>query len=292
MSFELGLGYAIASALLFGGYLVLIKQRFTAYPAPVYLAGVNGFAFLTYLPIGLLTLDGPFFPTFSMQGVALMVGVSLLTGIAILTMFRAIVEGEVSYVAPISKLVPLFVLPLEVVLLAEVLAPVQIAGVLVATAAIYVANYEPGELLEPFRRALTTRAPRLALASAAVFGFVDVGKRVMMQELAVPPQTYLPVMFAITTAMVVPFARQRPIPDTFRDDAWLFALAGLIVAVGNHVVLLAFQILPASIASPIINAQAIVAVVAGGLLLGEEHFRVRLVAGGLAICGIALIAVG
>jgi len=292
VSFELGLGYAIASALLFGGYLVLIKQRFTAYPAPVYLAGVNGSALLVYLPIALLTVAGPFFPTFSMEGVALMVGVSVLTGIALLTMFRAIVEGEVSYVAPISKLAPLFVLPLEVVLLAEVLAPVQIAGVLVATVAIYVANYEPGELIEPLRRALTTRAPQLALVSAATFGFVDVGKRVMMQELSLPPQTYLPVMFAVTTAMVVPFARRRTIPDTLREDAWLFAVAGVIVAVGNHVILLAFQILPASIASPIINAQAIVAVVAGGLLLGEAHFRVRLLAAALAICGIVLIAVG
>nr|WP_258560422.1 EamA family transporter [Halorhabdus salina] len=125
-----------------------------------------------------------------------------------------------------------------------------------------------------------------------MFGVVDVGKRVMMQELAIPPQLYLPVMFAITTTMVLPFAQRRPIPDTLWDDAWLFAIAGLLVAAGNHIVLLAFQILPASIASPVINAQAVVAVVAGGLILGESHFRVRLVAAGLAIAGIALITIG
>lgn len=293
MSFELGLGYAVVSALLFGGYLVLIKQRFTAYPGPVYLAGVNGFAFLTYLPIALVTIDGPLVPAgLTIPGLGLVAFISALTGVAILAMFRALVEGAVSYVAPISKLVPLFVLPLEILLLGEVLSPIQIAGVLVATAAIYVANYEPGELIEPFRRALTTRAPQLALASAAMFGVVDVGKRVMMQELAIPPQLYLPVMFAITTTMVLPFARRRPLPATARSDAWLFAVAGLIVAVGNHIVLLAFQLLPASIASPVINAQAVVAVVAGGLLLGESHFRVRLVAAALAIVGIALITVG
>jgi len=38
----------------------------------------------------------------------------------------------------------MFVLPMEVLLLGEVLAPVQVAGVVVATAAVYVANYEPG----------------------------------------------------------------------------------------------------------------------------------------------------
>lgn len=293
MSFELGLGYAIVSALLFGGYLVLVKRRFTAYPAPVYLAGVNGFAFVAYGPIGLLTIDGSIVPAgISIEGIAIIVGIAALTGVAVLAMFRALVEGAVSYVAPISKLVPLFVLPLEVLLLGEVLGPIQIGGVLVATAAIYVANYEPGELIEPLRRAVTTRAPQLALASAAMFGVVDVGKRVMMQELALPPQTYLPVMFAITTLMVLPFVRRRPIPSTLRRDVGLFALAGVIVAVGNHIVLLAFQILPASIASPIINAQAVVAVVAGGLLLGEEHFPIRLVAAGLAILGIAMISIG
>ena len=105
-----GLGFALVSALLFGGYLVFIKEYLTKYTPSVYLAGVNGFALLWYLPIGFLTVDGNLIPGgLGMDSWVMMIGVALLTALALLTLFRALIEGEVSYVAPISKLVPLFV---------------------------------------------------------------------------------------------------------------------------------------------------------------------------------------
>lgn len=55
--------------------------------------------------------------------------------------------------------------------------------------------------------------------------------------------------------------------------------------------MIAFSTLPASIASPIINTQAIVAVVLGGLVLREEAFALRLLAAALAVCGVTLIAI-
>jgi len=36
----------------------------------------------------------------------------------------------------------------------------------------------------------------------------------------------------------------------------------------------------------------VIAVVLGGILLGEEHFRIRLVAAGLAVAGVTIIALG
>jgi drug/metabolite transporter (DMT)-like permease len=287
-----GLLLAILSALVFGGYLYVVKRFFVDYPAPVYVLLVDGAAFCWYLPIALFTTDTWFLTGLDGQSALLVFGVAVFTGIALLAFFRALVLGAVSYVAPISKIVPVFVLPLEVVLLDQHLSPLQIGGVLVATVAIYVANYQPGDLLEPFRRAATTRAAQLALLSAAAFGVVDVGKRVMMQELGIRPQTYLPIMFAVVSLMMVPIAFRRPWPDTVRRDVPKFAGAGLLVAGGNHVVLLAFQQLPASIASPIINSQAVVAVVLGGLLLDESEFGVRLLAAGLAVAGITLITLG
>ncbi|MEF8974643.1 MAG: DMT family transporter [Halapricum sp.] len=290
---NLGLGYAIASAFLFGGYLYVIKRYFSQYPSPVYVVLVEGLAFVWYLPFALLTVDGGYLPAGAsprLYGVIL--GVSAMTGLALLSFLEALQRGAVSYVAPISKIVPVFVLPLEILLLGQHLTTLQIGGVLVATAAIYVANYQPGELFEPFRRAATTPAAQLALASAAAFGVVDVGKRYMMQELSLPPQTYVPVMFFVVTLLVSPLAARVSWPAETRQDLPKFAAAGLIVAVGNHLVMLAFQLLPASIGSPIVNTQAVVAVLLGGVLLNEEAFRIRLVAAGLAVTGITLITLG
>jgi drug/metabolite transporter (DMT)-like permease len=289
---DAGLALAVFSALLFGSYLYIVKRFFVEYPAPVYVLLVDGAAFFWYLPVALFTTDAWFLAGIDVRSLGVILGVAVFTGFALIAFFRALVLGAVSYVAPISKIVPVFVLPLEVVLLDQHLTPLQVGGVLVATVAIYVANYRPGGALEPFRRALTTRAAQLALLSAAAFGVVDVGKRVMMQELGLRPQTYLPIMFAVVTLMMVPFAFRRSWPASTRRDVPKFAAAGLLVALGNHLVMLAFQTLPASIASPIINSQAVVAVVLGGLLLDESAFGVRLLAAGLAVAGITLITVG
>jgi drug/metabolite transporter (DMT)-like permease len=69
-----------------------------------------------------------------------------------------------------------------------------------------------------------------------------------------------------------------------------FAVAGLVVAPGEHVTSLAFTALPASVASPIINTQAVVAVVLGGIVLRESAFGARLLAAGLPVAGVALVA--
>jgi len=43
---------------------------------------------------------------------------------------------------------------------------------------------------------------------------------------------------------------------------------------------------------PIISMQAVVAVVLGGIILGEEDLLLRLVAAGTAVVGVVLIALG
>jgi len=207
-----------------------------------------------YLPIAALSVDGGYLPAgFGTVGVgvlALMLAGSL---VAILTSFRAIATGDVSYVAPISKLIPVFVLPLELVVLDERLSPLQATGAGVATAAVYVANYEPGKLADPLSRAARSQPARLALASAASFGVVDVAKRALTRELAVPPVTVNLALFGALPLALAPAAAQR-IPDGVRGDAGHF--------------------------------------LAVGVLLGEKALRIRLLAAGLVVAGVTFIALG
>lgn len=143
---------------------------------------------------------------------------------------------------------------------------------------------------------------------------VDVGKRTLMQELTLPVQTFVLVLFATLTISLAPVAaRNWPSAEPrsaakladggiasesgsvridVRADLPKFAATGLLLAAANHVVMYAFGALPASIASPIVNTQAIIAVVLGGIVLGEKHFRIRLVAAGLAVVGVTTIAMG
>lgn len=294
MDVNQGIVFSLLAALVFGGYLVAIKQYFDHYPSTLFVALANASALVWYAPIAVLTVpDSGFLPaSLDPLGLAILVGTGVATALAILAFFRAIVVGEVSYVAPLSKLVPVFVLPLEVLVLQQALSALQIAGVLVATVAVYVANYRSDGLVTPLRRAATNRAAQFALLSAAVFGFVDLGKRFSMQELAIPPQTFVPVSIATVLLIVLPLGYQNRDAVEWRGDWYLFVGAGLLAALGQHLAAVAFQTQPASVVSPLVNTQAIVAVVLGSLLLGESYFRTRLAAAALAVGGIALITLG
>ncbi len=284
-----GLGFALAAAVLYGTYLYVYKRYFSHLPAMAYLAVAEGAAALWYLPVAASAWSSDL-AVDAVDAVAL-VGAALLTGVAIAVSIRAVQLGDVSYVTPLNKLVPLFVLPMELLLLETSLTAFQIGGVLVATAGIYLANYEAGGLLAPFRRAFFYRPAQLALGGAVVFAVVDLSKRVLLQELALPVPVVVWTSLVGITAVVAPMGwRQRHrLP---RSAVPKLLAMGVVLALGDHLIGLAFARLPASVASPVINAQAVVAVVLGGLLLREEAFSRRLAASVLVVGGIALLALG
>jgi len=289
-----GVLLSLLAALVFGGYLVFVKRYFGHYPPTLFVALVNASALAWSLPIAVATVPASGYLPDSLDpaGLAVLLGTAAFTAVALVTFLRALAVGDVSYVAPLSKLVPVFVLPLEVVLLGERLSELQIAGVGVATVAVYVANYRADGLVTPLRRAATNRAAGFALLSAATFGVVDVGKRLSMQELGVPAGTFVPIMLGTVCLLVAPLAVRRRGAVAFRADRAKIVGMGLLAAVAQHLTAMAFETQPASVVSPLVNTQAIVAVVLGSLLLGESYVRIRLLAAALALCGIALISVG
>jgi drug/metabolite transporter (DMT)-like permease len=308
---ELGLLFAIGAAFVWGAYIFVLKRSFSGYPPAGLTVLINAAAIAWFLPVTAATTDlaeaglagaTPAADPLGAPGriarsltavdpatVAVVAGTSAATAAAFVLFLRAIAGGDVSYVTPINKVVPMFVLPLEVLLLGEVLAPIQVAGAVVATAAVYVANYEPGSLLAPLVGAVHSRPAQLALVSAACYAVSDLGKRVALQELAIPGTLWVPLLLVGVGLVLLPAAIRNP-PAVTRRDAPKFLAAGALVALGEHLTTVAFASLPASVASPVINTQAIVAVVLGGVVLGERYFRVRLVAALLAVVGVSMIA--
>ena len=286
-----GIGYAVVAAFIWGGYIFALKRYFSAYPGTVLTVGINAAAVAWYLPIaaasgGFGRLPSP--EAVGAVGIGVTLGTIVATATAFLLFLRALDLGEVSYVAPISKIIPVFVLPIEVLVLHERLTPLEVSGVVIATLAVYVANYRSGPLLEPLRKAATARSAQFALASAASFALGDVGKRLVLQEFGIPLTVWVPLLLGGVLVVVLPLAVREWVP--LRRAAPRFVLVGGGVAVGEHATSLAFSVVPASIASPIINTQAVVAVVLGGVVLREEAFGIRLAAAGLAVVGVGLIA--
>ncbi|WP_435073931.1 EamA family transporter [Halorubrum sp. HHNYT27] len=308
---ELGLLFALGAAVVWGVYVFILKRSFSGYPPAGLTVLINAAAIVWFLPVTVATTDtegvglagaalvadplgtpariARSLAAVDPASVAVVAGTSAATAAAFVLFLRAIADGDVSYVTPINKVVPMFVLPLEVLLLGEVLAPIQVAGVVVATTAVYVANYEPGSLLAPLVEAVHSRPAQLALVSAACYAVSDLGKRVALQELAIPGTLWVPLLLVGVGLILLPAAIRNP-PAVTRRDAPKFLAAGALVAFGEHLTTVAFASLPASIASPVINMQAIVAVLLGGIVLGERYFRIRLVAALLAVVGVSMIA--
>lgn len=303
---EQGLLFAIGAAVVWGVYIFVLKRSFAGYPPAGLTVLINAAAIAWFLPVTVATNDlgagalasdplaapgaiARSLAAVDPAAVAVVAVTATATAAAFVLFLRAIDRGDVSYVTPINKVVPMFVLPLEVLLLGQVLAPIQVAGVVVTTAAVYVANYEPGSLLAPLASAARSRPAQLALLSAACYAVADLGKRVALQELAIPGTLWVPLLLAGAGLVLLPAAVRTP-PTVTRRDAPKFLAAGALVALGEHLTTVAFASLPASVASPVINTQAIVAVVLGGIVLGERYFRVRLVAALLAVVGVAMIA--
>jgi drug/metabolite transporter (DMT)-like permease len=303
---DLGLLFAIGAALVWGVYVFVLKRFFSEYPPAGVTVLINVSALAWFLPVTAATTDADLaalaadpagapgriarsLAAVDAVPVAVLAGTAAATAAAFVLFLRAIEGGDLSYVMPINKVVPMFVLPLEVLLLGQVLAPIQVAGAVVATVAVYVANYEPGSLLAPLVSAVHSRPAQLAVVSAACYAVADLGKRVALQELAIPGTLWVPLLLVAVGVILLPAAVRNPAAVT-RRDAPKFLAAGALVALGEHLTTVAFASLPASVASPVINTQAIVAVVLGGIILGERYFRIRLVAALLAVVGVAMIA--
>lgn len=287
-----GVGYAVAAALVWGGYLFALKRYFDL-PPTVLTVTANALGVAWYLPVAAVTLPAGAVPApdeVATESALVVAGVVVVTAAAVVVSIRALAVGDVSYVAPINKIVPVFVLPIELGLLGATLAPVQVVGVLVVTSAVYVANYRSGPLLAPVREAARNRAAQLALASAALYGVSDVGKRVVLGALGLPTGVWVPVLYAGMTVTILPFALRAWPDGGVRGDVPKLAALGGVAVFGEHLTSLAFAAVPASVASPIVNTQAVVAVMLGGLVLREGFFRRRLAASGLAVAGVALVA--
>jgi drug/metabolite transporter (DMT)-like permease len=289
-----GVVYGLTAATMLGLSSFIYKTYLSQYSVPVYITVAYSWAFIWYLALTTFIRPGTNSSSFEFAplSVALLGFVVITMALGVGFSIRAVKLGELSYVAPLYNLVPLFVLPLEVVLFRQRFTLLELIGILCATAAVYAVNYESGSIVAPLTAVFARHPARLALAGAGFFALTDLAKRVTLQEVAVPPSVLVATIFFGMVVCMTPFAARRWLASeiSIRSNLLLFAITGALVSVGEYAVALAFGSLPASLASPLVSFQSVVAVVLGGLVLQETDFRRRIVASFLLVCSVALIA--
>ncbi|WP_266082996.1 DMT family transporter [Haladaptatus caseinilyticus] len=285
-----GMLYAVIGAIVWGYFLFLNKHRFGHVPSTVFMMLTFASAASWYVLVSLVSGMSVTVPAkYSLPHWLFIFGTVTTLAAGLLILFHSIKIGQVSYVAPISKITPVFVLPFEVLFLNEQLTTFQMLGVGLATLAVYIANYRGGNPSTPILKATTYRPAQLALLSAFVLAILNVAQRVVLQELAFPTTTWVILKLGGTAIILSPLAI-RDWRSEFYEDLPKLVSAGVILIIGEHFIALTFAKIPASIASPILSIQAIIAVLLGGIVLNEENLRIRLAAAVIAVLGVGLIA--
>lgn len=288
-----GSTYALGSALVWGTFLFYFKRQFDGYPSTVALVLTSSFGIACYLPVTAYAVwsGAPLVPPSFGAVTALFVVITVaLFALALLTFYHAVNRGAVSLVSPISKIHPVFVVPVELLLLGTHVSSLQALGIVLATSAVYLANYSGDGLLVPVRKLATYRPAQFGLVSAVLMALVNVSQRMLLYDLSVTPEVWVVVKNGGVALLLAPVAVRRWSVDV-RGNLRTFVVAGLFIATGEHLVALAYANVPASVAAPLISLQAIVAVVLGGVLLDEDDFGSRLVAALVAMLGIAFVAI-
>lgn len=288
-----GSSYALGSALVWGTFLFYFKRYFNEYPSTVALVLTSSFGIACYLPVTAYTVwsGTPLFPSaFSLMEIIFTLITILIFSLALLTFYHAVSTGAVSVVSPISKIHPVFIVPIELFLLGTHVSVLQLFGIVLATFAVYLANYSGDGLFVPIRKLATFRPAQFGLLSAVLMALVNVSQRVLLHDIALTPQVWVLIKNGGVALLFVPIAASKWSVDV-RGNLGTFLIAGLFIATGEHLVALAYATIPASVAAPLISLQAIIAVILGGLLLGEDHFKIRLLAALVAIFGIAFVTI-
>ena len=288
-----GTSYALGSALVWGTFLFYFKRHFNDYPSTVALVLTSSFGIACYFPVTAYAVwsGAPLLPpSFHATEVVFVVVTIVLFALALLTFYHAVGTGAVSVVSPISKIHPVFVVPVELFLLGTHMSPLHMFGIVLATFAVYLVNYSGDGLFVPIQKLVTYRPAQLGLLSAILMALVNVSQRMLLHDLSFTPQVWVVIKNGGVALLLAPIAFRRWSVDV-RENLDTFVIAGLFIAIGEHLVALAYANVPASVAAPLISLQAIVAVVLGGVLLNEDNFRTRLVAALVAIFGIVFVTI-
>lgn len=285
-----GVGYGLVAAVAWGLLLVARKRLFATIPSTVFMTGSFYAAVVLYLPVaGAVDPSGFAVPSVTARQAVVVFGTLVGIAVGLLLVFVAVDLGEVSYVTPISKVTPVFVLPLEVVVFGEWFSASAVAGIVLTTIAVYVASLETASVLQPVQKLLMSRPAHLALGSAIVVAFVNLGQRSVLQGVQLDPTLWVGMKLLGVPIVLTPFAIRNWRGLSWASGRRLLAV-GALVAVAEYFISLAFSSLPASIATPLVGLQAVVAALLGGVWLNENYTGVRLVAAVVAVAGIGLIS--
>lgn len=223
---------------------------------------------------------------------------ALLTNVAInLVSFylyvSAIQKGDLGLTYPLLALTPVFVLPVEWVLLGDFPGARGLGGIALVVLGVYVLNFSERRagLFAPFAAVLRDPGARRMLAVALIWSVSAVVDKVA--TISSSPAFYGTLESGLIALLFVPLVMRRGggfRAALSRETWWLLAVQGLLFALMFVVQMEAIQRTLAAYVISIKRSGTIVTVILGAFLFGEPRLRERLAGAVVILAGVLLIA--
>ncbi len=234
-------------------------------------------------------VDSGFWPVLGVNVVLDLIGFTLYVS--------ALEAGELGLTYPLLALTPVFVVPVEWVVLSEHPGAEGIAGILLVAAGVYLL-VSPGSetgLLAPFRALSREPGARRMLGVAAVWAVSGTFDRVAV--LRSSPAFYGVALSTCLAVGFVPFALRRGrggaptrLGDSLRNEPGGLALQGLLFAGMFVCQMEALRLALAAYVLALKRSGTLLTVLAGALFFGEKGTRRRLAATLILLAGVVLVS--
>lgn len=216
---------------------------------------------------------------------------AILEVIAVGFYLRSIQGADLSQSLPYHAFTPVLVAGIGGPILGEAVSGIGLAGILLVFGGAWLLNI--GEFRDGWHRPLTAplrqRSARLMLLAASIYAFTGVFSRA---PLAFLPPTFLGALYFTlvgVTAWVGLDPRGRVLRTLPWRNVWLWATVGwMTLMIVTHFVALVGVKTAYMLA--VKRTSLLWGIVLGALWLGEPNLRRNLLAGGVMVAGVALIA--
>jgi transporter family protein len=186
-------------------------------------------------------------------------------------------------VVPLTAMYPLVTITLAVVFLRERLSRVQVGGIALSLAAIYLLNVAGG-------RAVFNSWVAYALLPIGMWGVTGFLQKLCTNDISGERSTFFFLLAFVPTAALILFV--QPLPASISAKTWIWAVAlGVFFGVGNLAILLAFaRHGKASVITPFTGLYPLVSVPLAVIWFREKISLAEGVGIGLALIAVVLLS--
>ena len=215
---------------------------------------------------------------------------------AMLLYMRAIRDHALSLTLPYLAFTPVFIVLIGRLVLDETVSPRGLAGIGLVVAGSWLLNFEsigrltPRAMAAPFRAIVRNPGSRMMLLAAFIYAFTAAGSKAAMQE--VGSAGFGALYFVVVGSfalLVTALLRPRAYRVLAEQPGVSLLVAGLMaLMVVTH--FLAIAQVEAAYMIAVKRISLLFGILYGALLFGERRLGRHLLAGGLMVAGVALIA--